>query len=60
MGLGLGLLLFFEAQWNVLEAHHALVSRYRWQTNKFSKMKVHWRTYGHCLFVLYLASVVFK
>jgi len=25
--------------------------------NKFSKMKVHWRTYDHCLFVAYLASV---
>jgi len=25
--------------------------------NKFSKMKVHWRTYNHCLFVVYLASV---
>jgi len=28
--------------------------------NKFSKMKVHWRTYNHCLFVLYLASVAFR
>jgi len=27
--------------------------------NKFSKMKVHWWTYNHCLFVSYLASVAF-
>jgi len=27
--------------------------------NKFSKMKVHWRTYNHCLFVSYLAGVAF-
>jgi len=27
--------------------------------NKFSKMKVHWWTYNHCLFVAYLASVAF-
>jgi len=27
--------------------------------NKFSKMKVHWWTYNHCLFVLYLISVAF-
>jgi len=26
---------------------------------KFSKTKVHWRTYNDCLFVLYLASVAF-
>jgi len=26
---------------------------------KFSKMKVHWWTYNHCLFVLYLGSVAF-
>jgi len=25
--------------------------------NKFSKMKVHWWTYNHCLFVSYLTSV---
>jgi len=25
--------------------------------NKFSKMKVHWWTYNHCLFVAYLVSV---
>jgi len=25
--------------------------------NKFSKMKVHWWTYNHCLFVAYLAHV---
>jgi len=25
--------------------------------NKFSKMKVHWWTYDHCLFVSYLTSV---
>jgi len=28
--------------------------------NKFSKMKVHWRTYNHCVFVAYLASVAFR
>jgi len=27
--------------------------------NKFSKIKVHWWTYNHCLFVSYLASVAF-
>jgi len=27
--------------------------------NKFSKMKVHWWTCNHCLFVSYLASVAF-
>jgi len=27
--------------------------------NKFSKMKVHWQTYNHSLFVLHLASVAF-
>jgi len=27
--------------------------------NKFSKMKVHQRTYNHCLFVSYLTSVEF-
>jgi len=27
--------------------------------NKFSKMKVHWRTYNHCLFVAHLTSVAF-
>ena len=25
--------------------------------NKFSKMKAHWWTYNHCLFVAYLANV---
>jgi len=25
--------------------------------NKFSKMKVHWRIYNHCLFVAYLAEM---
>jgi len=33
------------------------VSCYRRRMKKFSKMKVHWRTYNHCLFVAYLASV---
>jgi len=28
--------------------------------NKFSKMKVHWQTYNHCLFFSYLASVAFE
>jgi len=28
--------------------------------NKFSKMKVHWWTYDHCLFALYLTSVAFR
>jgi len=28
--------------------------------NKFSKMKVIWWTYNHCLFVSYLASVTFR
>jgi len=37
-----------------------LVSCYRRQMNKFSKMKVHWRTYNHCFFMLYLANVVFR
>jgi len=32
---------------------------YRGRMNKFSKMKVHWRIYNHCLFVSYLASVAF-
>jgi len=27
----------------------AIVSRYRRRTNKFSKVKVHWRTYSHLL-----------
>jgi len=27
--------------------------------NKFSKMKVHWWTYNHCLFVAYLTRVAF-
>jgi len=27
--------------------------------NKFSKMKVHWWNYNHCLFVSYLTSVAF-
>jgi len=27
--------------------------------NKFSKMKVHWWTYNHCLFVSYWNSVAF-
>jgi len=27
--------------------------------NKFSKRKVHWWTYNHCLFVSYLTSVAF-
>jgi len=27
--------------------------------NKFSKKKVHWRIYNHCLFVAYLPSVAF-
>ena len=27
--------------------------------NKFSKLKVHWQSYNHCLFVVYLASVTF-
>jgi len=27
--------------------------------NKFSKMKVHWWTYNHCLLVSYLSSVAF-
>jgi len=27
--------------------------------NKISKMKVHWWTYNHCLFVSYLTSVAF-
>jgi len=27
--------------------------------NKFSKMKVHWWTYNHCLFVTYLSNVAF-
>jgi len=38
---------------------HGLVSCYRRRINRFSKMEVHWRTYNHCLFVLYLASVAF-
>jgi len=25
--------------------------------NRFSKMKVHWRTYNHCLFDAYFVSV---
>jgi len=33
------------------------MSYYRRWMNKFSKMKVHWWTYNHCLFVAYLASV---
>jgi len=28
--------------------------------NKISKMKVHWQTYNHCLFVSYLASIAFR
>jgi len=28
--------------------------------NKFSKMKVHWWTYNHCLFVSHLTSVAFQ
>ena len=35
------------------------MSCYRQQVNKFSKMKVHWRNYNHCLFISYLASVTF-
>jgi len=27
--------------------------------NELSKVKVHWWTYNHCLFVLYLTSVTF-
>jgi len=27
--------------------------------DKFSRTKVHWWSYNHCLFVLYLASVAF-
>jgi len=27
--------------------------------DKFSKMKVHWRTYNHCLFVSYLTRIAF-
>jgi len=26
---------------------------------KFSKLKVHWQTHNHCLFVAYLATVAF-
>ena len=39
---------------------HGLVSCYRRWMNKFSKMKVHWWTYDHCLFVSYLTSVAFR
>jgi len=28
--------------------------------NKFTKMKVHWRTYNHCVFLSYLASAAFR
>jgi len=28
--------------------------------NTFSKLKVHWQTYNHYLFVSYLASVAFR
>jgi len=28
--------------------------------NKFSKMKINWRSYNHCLYVLYLASVALR
>jgi len=28
--------------------------------NKFSKMKVHWWTYNHCLFVAYLPNVAIR
>jgi len=37
----------------------AHLSCYRQWMNKFSKMKVHWWTYYHCLFVSYLTSVSF-
>jgi len=48
-----------ELTTSLLHTCHGLVLCYRWCMNKFSKMKVHWWTYNHCLFVSYLTSAAF-
>jgi len=57
--LGLGLLSFYQAYSSLLHTCHGLGSCNRRWMNKFSKMKVHWWTYNHCLFASYLTSVAF-
>jgi len=49
----------FVVRFAVYVYTYGLVSCYRRWIIRFSKMKVHWRTYNHCLFVAYLASVAF-
>ena len=57
--------MFTKFLWSVVQptAHLSWISVmlhcYRQWMNKFSKMKVHCRTYNHCLFVSYLTSVAF-
>jgi len=46
---GWGLVRFYQAYCSPLHTRGALLSHYRWQTNKFLNMKVHRRTYNHCL-----------
>jgi len=47
---GLGLLRFYQAWCSLLHTCNILVSYSRRRMNKFSKLKVHWWTYNHCLF----------
>jgi len=45
---GLGSVHFYQAYCSPLHTRHALLSHYRQWTNKFSSMKVYWKTCSHC------------